>query len=88
MIALYRIAFVPVRKPYRVGLSFTHNNGDFGAISARERSCAAPISKVESHKSDRCSYYTTGPFVPAQKDIRYRLNTALNLSPQKRKNLI
>ena len=23
----------------------THNNGDFGAISVTERSCAAPISK-------------------------------------------
>ena len=35
-----------------------HKNGDFGAISATERSCAAPISKAESHVSDRCSYYT------------------------------
>ena len=26
-------------------------------ISVTERSCAAPISKVVSHISDRCSYY-------------------------------
>ena len=40
---------VPVRKPYRIGLLFTHENGDFGAISV--------TAKVESHISDRCSYY-------------------------------
>ena len=39
---------------------FTHKNGDFGAVSVTERSCAAPISKLESRISDRCSYYTTG----------------------------
>ena len=33
-------------------------NGDFGAIFVTERSWAAPISQVESHISDRCSYYT------------------------------
>ena len=32
-------------------------NGDFGAIFVTERSWAAPISQVESHISDRCSYY-------------------------------
>ena len=57
----YRIAFAPARKSYRItGLLFTHKKGDFGAISVTERSCAAPISKLESHISDRCSYYTTG----------------------------
>ena len=40
----YRIVFAPARKPYQIGLQFTHNNGDFGAISVTERSCAAPIS--------------------------------------------
>ena len=29
-----------------------------GAISVTKRSCAAPISKVESHILDRCSYYS------------------------------
>ena len=33
-------------------------NDDFGAISVTERSRAAPISTVERHLSDRCSYYT------------------------------
>ena len=32
---------------------FTQKNGDFGAISVTERLCAAPISEVESHLSDR-----------------------------------
>ena len=45
---------------HRVGLLFTHmKNGDFSAISVTGRSCAAPISKLESHISNRCSYYTT-----------------------------
>ena len=51
------MAFAPAQKPYRIGLLFTHMNGDFGAISATAGSCAAPISKEESHISDRCSYY-------------------------------
>ena len=41
------------QKPFRIGLLFTHNNGDFGVISITEWSCAAPISKVEQHISDR-----------------------------------
>ena len=48
---LYWIAFVPAQKPYRIGILFTRKNGDFGAISVTERSCAAPISKVERHIS-------------------------------------
>lgn len=35
-------------------LLFTHKNGDLGAISATEQSCASPISKAESHISDMC----------------------------------
>ena len=58
MFTQYRIAFAPARKPYRIELLFTHKNGDFGEISVKERSCAAPISKMGSHISDRCSYYT------------------------------
>ena len=58
MFTLYRIAFAPARKPYRIRLLFTHENGDFGAISVTERSCAAPISKLMSPISDRCSHYT------------------------------
>ena len=41
-----------------MGVLFTHKNGDFSAISVTERGCAAPISRVESHVEDRCSYYT------------------------------
>ena len=36
-------------------LLFTRKNGDFGAISLTQRNCSAPMSKVESHISDRCS---------------------------------
>ena len=49
MLTLCRVAFAPARKLYRIGLLFTRKNGDFGAISVTERSCAAPISKVESY---------------------------------------
>ena len=58
MLTLYRIPFAPARKPDRIWLLFTHENGEFGAISATERACAEPISEVESRISDRCSYYT------------------------------
>ena len=42
-----------IRKPYLMRLLFTHNNGDFGAISVTKRSCGAPTSEVERHISDR-----------------------------------
>ena len=58
LFAQYRTAFAQARKPYWIGLLFTHKKGDLGAISVTVRSCAAPISKVESHISDRCSYNT------------------------------
>ena len=55
-------SFAPARNPYLTRLLFTHKNNDFGAISVTKRSCAAPISKGESHiiffLSDRCSYNT------------------------------
>ena len=47
------MALARARKPYRVGILSTHMNGDFGSISVTERSCHAPISKVERHISDR-----------------------------------
>ena len=34
-------------------LLFTHENGDFGAVSVKERSCASPILKVGYHISDK-----------------------------------
>ena len=60
MFTLYRIpAFAPTRKPNRIGPLFTHENGDFGSISATERSChTALISKVENHISYRIGVYT------------------------------
>ena len=59
MFTLYRVAFALAKNcSYRIGLMFTHKNGDFGAISVAGRSYEAPISKVESDISDRCSYYT------------------------------
>ena len=53
------ITFVRGRKLYRIGLLFTHENGNFGAISVTERSCTAPILRVKDHLSDKwCSYFT------------------------------
>ena len=49
LFTLYWLDFSPARKP----CLFTHKNGNFAAISVTERSCAAPVSKVESHISDR-----------------------------------
>ena len=43
---LYRLNYMPERKPHRTGLLLTLEGGDFGAMSVTERSCAAPISKV------------------------------------------
>ena len=37
MFTLYRIGFTPARKPYRIGLLFTHKDSDFGAISVTEQ---------------------------------------------------
>ena len=48
MLTLSRIVLAPKPKPYLIGLSFTHENGDFGAIFVTEQSFAAPISKVHS----------------------------------------
>ena len=48
MFALYWIAFAPARKLYRtLGVLFTHNNRDFGAISVTERGCAAPRQSLK-----------------------------------------
>ena len=41
------IAFVPARNSYWIGLRFIHKNGDFGAISVTERSCAAPRQSLK-----------------------------------------
>ena len=47
VLTLYRTAFGPTRHLFRIEPLFTHENGDFGAISVTERSRAAPILKVE-----------------------------------------
>ena len=59
----------------RIGLLYTNKNGgDFGANSVTKRNCAAPISKVENHISDRCIHniyiYTGLLLVLARKAIR------------------
>ena len=38
--------------------TFTNKSDDLGTNSLSERSCSAPISKVESHVLDKCSHYT------------------------------
>ena len=77
MFTLYEIAFAATGIPHRIGLLFTHKSADFGAISVTKRSWAAPISKVESHISDRCSYFTGQLFESARTAIQYIVNSAL-----------
>ena len=62
----------PKRKTYRIGLLFTHKNGEFGAIFVTEQSFAAPISKVERHISDRfcITLWCNVSFVPLQSIIQ------------------
>ena len=62
MFMLYRIAFAPVRNHIEL-LLFRYKNGDFGAISVPERSCVAPISKVESHIWDISALYRLSSMV-------------------------
>ena len=57
MFISYGIAIARARKPYQIGFLFADNNSYFGAITVTERSSIAPISKVVSRVSDRCSYY-------------------------------
>ena len=47
-------------------------NGDFGAKLRR----AHGISKVGSHISDRCSYYTGELLMSARQSIRYNVKIA------------
>ena len=37
-------------------LLFTNKNSDFGTVPVTECCWAGPVSKVESHIADRCSY--------------------------------
>ena len=41
LFTLYRMSFAPARKPYRIGLLFTHTSSDFGANSVTKRRCAS-----------------------------------------------
>ena len=74
LFTLYRMSFAPVRKPYQKGPLFIHKDGDFGAICLTERNCASPVSKVESHISDRCSSYTGYLFVSYSSYYEHSLN--------------
>ena len=79
MFTINRIAFPPTRKPYWTGILFTHENGDFDAISLTERICATPISKVNSHISDMCSHSISDSLSCRQKkpSAGYSVNIAL-----------
>ena len=53
MFTLYRIAFAQTRKPDRIGLLFTRDNGDFDAISMTKRSgVAMQMRKMDKVKID------------------------------------
>jgi len=65
---LYRITFVRRHdKPYHIGLLFTHTC--FRRDFCLEGGCAAPISAVECHISDRCKYFRA--FRVGKKAIRH-----------------
>ena len=54
MFIQHQITFAPPRNSCLIRLLFTHTNDCGGAISVTEQlSCAAPISKVGCHISDR-----------------------------------
>ena len=73
-------AFAPTRKPNRIGSLFTHENGDFGSISATERSChTALISKVESHISYRIGVYIHYTGYDGKASRHYKYEHSLNL---------
>ena len=52
------IRFAPARKPYRIGLLFTHKNDNFGAKSVTKRTCTAPISKWRVTVLERSLHYS------------------------------
>ena len=58
------------RHENQIRLLFAHKNGDFSAISVTKRSCAVPISNVESHILDRCSYYAGKLLCRHESEIR------------------
>ena len=59
---------------------FTHvKNGNLGKISVTERSCTAPVFKVESHMLDKCSYYTGGLFVSSAIQFEHSLKDAVGI---------
>jgi len=72
---IYWIALAPppARQLYRIGLLFTHKNGDFGANSVTERNCTAPISKLESRLSYLMFILYRRAFAPARKPHRHRI---------------
>ena len=51
MLTVYQIAFAPARKPYREGLLFRHNIGDFYVILFCNvaKQDQADFQSVESH---------------------------------------
>ena len=52
LFTIYQTSFAPARKPYWIGLLFTHKNSDFSAIFVTKRSCTAPTLKEDLHISD------------------------------------
>jgi len=53
----------------RIGPLLTNEDGDFGAVSVRERICAAPILKVNRHLSDKFLGHSSGGSRPSDKGL-------------------
>ena len=75
---IFRKAFAPPWKPYRIGLLFTYKNCVLGAVSVTAQSCAATISKVLCH-----SIYWRG-FVPYFAAAWTSITTVAEVDKQKR----
>ena len=74
MFILYKMAFAPAQKPYRIGLLFTHKNRDFGAISATAGSCVAPRRSLRWRVTYRIgSHYINKLFMSSRKPYRIGL---------------
>ena len=55
LFTIYQTSFAPARKPYRIGLMFTHKNSDFSAIFVTKRSCNADLERRPSHIGYVCA---------------------------------
>ena len=74
MLTLYRIAYAHARKPYRIGLLFTHNNGDFRRDFSNGRIIIFLRGRLENFHMQTSFLYAT----PARKQFILCLRPPVN----------